>query len=63
MVHGEIPFSLLLDTVTSSLHHLEDLSICMPDEADVDILGSLNLLPTLRRLSFLRRDGLDDNTA
>ena len=59
---GEIPLSLLLDTITSSLHHLEDLSICI-SEADVDILGRLTLLPTLRRLSFLRQDGSDHNAA
>ena len=49
----ELPYAILIDTIASSMAHLEELTIRAPYGADVDVLCPLARLPLLR-LSFLR---------
>ncbi|PIL27032.1 hypothetical protein GSI_10171 [Ganoderma sinense ZZ0214-1] len=49
----ELPYPVLIDTVASSMAHLEELDIRAPYAADLDVLRPLARLP-LQRLSFLR---------
>ena len=49
----DISFPLLVKTIGSSLHHLEDLAMPMPFDTDSTVLRRLSRLP-LRSLSFLK---------
>ncbi|KAM5543925.1 hypothetical protein V8D89_002542 [Ganoderma adspersum] len=49
----ELPYPILMDTIASSMAHLEELTIRAPFGADIDVLCPLARLPLLR-LSFLR---------
>ena len=49
----ELPYPILMDTIASSMAHLEELTIRAPYGAGIDVLCPLARLPLLR-LSFLR---------
>ncbi|KAI1792292.1 hypothetical protein LXA43DRAFT_1093816 [Ganoderma leucocontextum] len=49
----DISYSLLMNTIGSSLNHLEDLTIPTPYDTDINILRRFALLP-LRSITFLK---------